>query len=48
MTPPAGKTFDGWRTAGGTAYTVGSSRTVTGDITLIANWATASGPVRPS
>jgi hypothetical protein len=41
MTAPSGKNFTGWRT-GGQNYSVGSSYTVSGNTTFIAQWDTGS------
>jgi uncharacterized repeat protein (TIGR02543 family) len=46
LTAPTGKAFNGWNTNAtgtGTAYTAGSSRTVSSNITLYAQWITSSG-----
>ena len=46
LTAPTGKAFTGWNTNSsgtGTAYTAGSSRTVSSNITLYAQWVTSSG-----
>ncbi|MDR2499692.1 MAG: InlB B-repeat-containing protein [Treponema sp.] len=47
LTAPAGKTFNGWKT-GGNTYSAGDSYTVTGNVTFIAQWKSATDdPVVP-
>ena len=44
FTAPTGQTFNGWNTAsggGGTSYAAGATFTITSDITLYAQWASA-------
>ncbi|MDR1353289.1 MAG: InlB B-repeat-containing protein [Treponema sp.] len=38
MTPPAGKTFDGWRAGNGTPYAAAASVTINADTTFTAQW----------
>ncbi|GHT97182.1 hypothetical protein FACS1894142_1170 [Spirochaetia bacterium] len=43
MTAPSGETFDGWKDGGGTAYTAGTSYTVTANVLFTAQWKTSGG-----